>query len=186
MGRRGLHDEGSTLLQERLKGKIDVDFDTARRLFTLHLRAASEGLTGCGDQMARSCRAPLCSPAPSIPCAAPMAAAMMRHLYGRFVYVDSAGARAGELDPMAVEVMDEIGIEIGKPQAQALRGSGRRLLRPDRHAVAGGPSQGDGADPHAGRRRGILADAWTPPPSKAPASSGSTPIAPCATNCKPA
>ena len=35
MGRRGLHNEGSTLLQTRLKGKIDVDFDTARRLFTL-------------------------------------------------------------------------------------------------------------------------------------------------------
>lgn len=35
MGRRGLHNEGSTLLQERLKGKIEVDFDTARRLFTL-------------------------------------------------------------------------------------------------------------------------------------------------------
>ncbi|MDQ0324984.1 uncharacterized protein (UPF0262 family) [Rhodopseudomonas julia] len=35
MGRRGVHDEGSRLLQERLKGKIEVDFDTARRLFTL-------------------------------------------------------------------------------------------------------------------------------------------------------
>jgi len=35
MGRRGLHDEGSALLRERLKDKIDVDFDTARRLFTL-------------------------------------------------------------------------------------------------------------------------------------------------------
>ena len=35
MGRRGLHDEGSKLLKERLDGKIDVDFDTARRLFTL-------------------------------------------------------------------------------------------------------------------------------------------------------
>ena len=42
----------------------------------------------------------------------PMAAALMRHLYGRFVYVDSVGARVGEPDPMAVEVMDEIGIEI--------------------------------------------------------------------------
>jgi uncharacterized protein (UPF0262 family) len=42
MGRRGLHNEGSELLRERLKGKIEVDFDTARRLFTLicvlHLR----------------------------------------------------------------------------------------------------------------------------------------------------
>ena len=35
MGRRGLHDEGSQLLCERLDGKIEVDFDTARRLFTL-------------------------------------------------------------------------------------------------------------------------------------------------------
>jgi len=35
MGRRGLHDEGSRLLAERLEGKIEVDFDTARRLFTL-------------------------------------------------------------------------------------------------------------------------------------------------------
>jgi len=44
----------------------------------------------------------------------PMAAAIMRHLFGKFVYVESAGARAGELDPFAVEVMDEIGIEIGR------------------------------------------------------------------------
>lgn len=35
MGRRGLHDEGSQLLRERLTGKIAVDHDTARRLFTL-------------------------------------------------------------------------------------------------------------------------------------------------------
>jgi len=35
MGRRGLHNEGSELLRERLKGKLEVDFDTARRLFTL-------------------------------------------------------------------------------------------------------------------------------------------------------
>jgi uncharacterized protein (UPF0262 family) len=35
MGRRGLHDEGSRTLLERLSGKITVDIDTARRLFTL-------------------------------------------------------------------------------------------------------------------------------------------------------
>lgn len=35
MGRRGLHNEGSQTLMDRLAGKIDVDFDTARRLFTL-------------------------------------------------------------------------------------------------------------------------------------------------------
>ncbi len=35
MGRRGLHNEGSQTLMDRLSGKIEVDFDTARRLFTL-------------------------------------------------------------------------------------------------------------------------------------------------------
>jgi len=35
MGRRGLHNEGSALLRERLDGKIDIDHETARRLFTL-------------------------------------------------------------------------------------------------------------------------------------------------------
>lgn len=43
MGRRGLHNEGSVILRERLADKIDIDHDTARRLFTLlcvlHLKA---------------------------------------------------------------------------------------------------------------------------------------------------
>ena len=43
MARRGLHNEASEMLKDRLEGKIDVDFDTARRLFTLicvlHIRS---------------------------------------------------------------------------------------------------------------------------------------------------
>jgi uncharacterized protein (UPF0262 family) len=43
MGRRGLHNDGSELLRERLEGKIELDINTARRLFTLlcvlHIRA---------------------------------------------------------------------------------------------------------------------------------------------------
>ena len=35
MGRRGLHNEGSEKLRERLAGKVEIDFPTARRLFTL-------------------------------------------------------------------------------------------------------------------------------------------------------
>ncbi len=35
MGRRGLHNEGSDKLRERLAGKVELDHDTARRLFTL-------------------------------------------------------------------------------------------------------------------------------------------------------
>ncbi|MBV9331551.1 MAG: low molecular weight phosphatase family protein [Alphaproteobacteria bacterium] len=43
-----------------------------------------------------------------------MAAAIMRHLLGKVVYVESAGVRAGELDAFAIEAMEEIGIEIGQ------------------------------------------------------------------------
>jgi uncharacterized protein (UPF0262 family) len=35
MGRRAIHNDGSRILQERLKGKVSIDIDTARRLFTL-------------------------------------------------------------------------------------------------------------------------------------------------------
>lgn len=38
----------------------------------------------------------------------------MKHLHGHKIYVDSVGARQGEIDGFAIEVMDEIGIEIAK------------------------------------------------------------------------
>ncbi len=44
----------------------------------------------------------------------PMAAGLMRHLYGQIVYTESIGVRAGELDPFAVSVMEEIGIDISE------------------------------------------------------------------------
>lgn len=42
----------------------------------------------------------------------PMAEGILKHLHGHRVYVDSAGARAGEMDGFAIEVMDEIGIDL--------------------------------------------------------------------------
>jgi protein-tyrosine-phosphatase len=44
----------------------------------------------------------------------PMAAAMLRQMLGRSIYVGSAGVRKGELDPFAVAVMDEIGLDISR------------------------------------------------------------------------
>jgi len=35
MGRKGLHDEAAELLRQRLDGKVEIDFSTARRIFTL-------------------------------------------------------------------------------------------------------------------------------------------------------
>jgi protein-tyrosine-phosphatase len=50
----------------------------------------------------------------------PMAAAMLRHLGGRGVYVESAGVRAGEPDPFAAAVMDEIGIDVRQHEPRTL------------------------------------------------------------------
>ena len=47
-----------------------------------------------------------------------MAAAIMRHFYGRKVYVASCGVRPGTADPFVTTVMDEIGIDIGKHRPQ--------------------------------------------------------------------
>jgi protein-tyrosine-phosphatase len=44
----------------------------------------------------------------------PMAEALLKHLHGRHIYVDSVGVRTEEIDPFAVAVMDEIGIDISK------------------------------------------------------------------------
>jgi protein-tyrosine-phosphatase len=42
----------------------------------------------------------------------PMAAALLKHLYGKSIYVASCGVQKGELDPFAVAVLDEIGIDM--------------------------------------------------------------------------
>jgi protein-tyrosine-phosphatase len=42
----------------------------------------------------------------------PMAEAIFKHLFGKFSYVDSAGVKKSELDPLAVEALGEIGIDV--------------------------------------------------------------------------
>jgi protein-tyrosine-phosphatase len=44
----------------------------------------------------------------------PMAAALFGQIFGRAIYVGSAGVRKGELDPFAVAIMDEIGLDISR------------------------------------------------------------------------
>jgi protein-tyrosine-phosphatase len=50
----------------------------------------------------------------------PMAAAILRHLSGRRVYVESAGVRAGSHDPFVDAVMNEIGIDLGRHAPRTL------------------------------------------------------------------
>ena len=44
----------------------------------------------------------------------PMAMALLRHLYGKRIYVGSAGVKEGEPDPFAIAAMEEIGLDIAK------------------------------------------------------------------------
>ena len=44
----------------------------------------------------------------------PMAAALFAQMFGRAIYVGSAGVRKGELDPFAAAVMEEIGLDISR------------------------------------------------------------------------
>lgn len=48
-----------------------------------------------------------------------MAEAILKHYRGHSIYVDSVGVRVQEIDPFAVAVMDEIGIDIGRHRAKS-------------------------------------------------------------------
>lgn len=48
----------------------------------------------------------------------PMAEALLKHLHGRRIYVDSAGVREGELDSFAVAVLAEIGVDLARHRAK--------------------------------------------------------------------
>lgn len=50
----------------------------------------------------------------------PMAEAIARHFFGKSIYVQSAGARKGEVDPFMVSVLDEIGIDASRHRPRTL------------------------------------------------------------------
>jgi protein-tyrosine-phosphatase len=50
----------------------------------------------------------------------PMAEAILKSLHGTRLFVDSAGVRRGELDPLAVEALDEIGIDLSRHRPKTL------------------------------------------------------------------
>jgi protein-tyrosine-phosphatase len=49
----------------------------------------------------------------------PMAEALLKRMHGTRIYVDSVGLRAGEIDPFAVIVMDEIGLDLARHRAKS-------------------------------------------------------------------
>jgi protein-tyrosine-phosphatase len=116
MGRRAVHNEGADLLIQRLEGKVAVDQDTARRLFTLIyvLRMAGSSampsaptprvLFVCTRNSVRS----------------PMAEALLARLRQDSARVGSAGILSDQVDPLAAAVMAEIGVDLTRHRSCAL------------------------------------------------------------------
>jgi len=109
MARRGLHNDAAELLRTRLDNKLEMDLNTARRLFTLI----------CAVQPFASRIDERDSNLPSVlfVCSmnsvrSPIAAALARRFFPGRLIVRSAGVRSGKADGFVEEVMEEIGIDM--------------------------------------------------------------------------
>lgn len=109
MARRGLHNEAAELLRTRLDNKLEIDLNTARRLFTLicavqpYARRIDERVSElptvlfvCSMNSVRS----------------PIAAALARRMFPGRLIARSAGVRSGKADGFVHQVMEEIGIDM--------------------------------------------------------------------------
>ncbi len=109
MARRGLHNDAAELLRTRLDNKLEMDLNTARRLFTLI----------CAVQPFASRIDERDSNLPSVlfVCSmnsvrSPIAAALARRFFPGRLIVRSAGVRSGKADAFVEEVMEEIGVDM--------------------------------------------------------------------------
>jgi uncharacterized protein (UPF0262 family)/protein-tyrosine-phosphatase len=116
MGRRAVHNEGAELLIERLSGKVDIDKNTARRLFTLIYVLSTAGsstmpaapvprvLFVCTRNAVRS----------------PMAEGLLAQRRGSAGRVSSAGLGGDPVDPLAVAAMEEVGVDLKQHHSHML------------------------------------------------------------------
>ena len=109
MARRGLHNEAAELLRTRLDNKLEMDLNTARRLFTLV--CAVQPFASRIDERESNLPTVLfvCS---MNSVRSPIAAALARRFFPGRLIVRSAGVRSGKADGFVHEVMEEIGIDM--------------------------------------------------------------------------
>jgi protein-tyrosine-phosphatase len=116
MGRRAVHNEGAELLIQRLAGKVEIDQDTARRLFTLIYVLHTAGSTAM--QAAPTPRVLFVCTRNAV--RSPMAEALLAKRRGDSARVRSAGIAGDPIDPLAAAVMAEIEIDVAHHQSAAL------------------------------------------------------------------
>ena len=152
MGRRGLHNDGSRVHDgpsrrqggDRLRHRplVHADLPCIGRADARMGGTRLRPLRVCGLNAVRS----------------PMAG-LARRLFGKSIYIRSAGVERGELDPFSVKVMEGgVGLDIGRHHRPRTveEIEDDNFVRPDHHAGAGSPPQGPRHDPDARRRRRIL------------------------------
>lgn len=115
MGRRAVHNEGAELLTQRLEGKVAIDRDTARRLFTLIYVLHTAGT------------ATMAAPLPRVlfvctrnAVRSPMAEGLLALRRGDAGRVFSAGMFGDPVDPLAAAVMAEVGVDLSAHKGNAL------------------------------------------------------------------
>jgi uncharacterized protein (UPF0262 family)/protein-tyrosine-phosphatase len=109
MARRALHNEAAELLRSRLENKLDMDLNTARRLFTL--------ICAVQPYAARIDERESNLPSVLFVCSmnsvrSPIAAALARKFFAGRITARSAGVQSGKADGFVHEVMEEIGIDM--------------------------------------------------------------------------
>jgi len=109
MARRGLHNEAAELLRTRLDNKLEIDLNTARRLFTLI--CAVQPYAARIDE--RESKLPtilfVCS---MNSVRSPIAAALARKFFPGRLIARSAGVQSGKADEFVHQVMEEIGVDM--------------------------------------------------------------------------
>ncbi|MEQ1768990.1 MAG: UPF0262 family protein [Devosia sp.] len=109
MARRGLHNDAAELLRTRLDNKLDIDLNTARRLFTL--------ICAVQPYASRIDERESTLPTVLFVCSmnsvrSPIAAALARRFFPGRLIARSAGVRSGKADGFVHQVMEEIGIDM--------------------------------------------------------------------------
>lgn len=109
MGRRGLHNDAAQLLRDRLGNKLEMDMDTARRLFTL-LCAIQPYATRIDERDSQLPTILFVCSMNSV--RSPIAAALARYVFPGKLISRSAGARSGKADGFVHAAMEELGIDM--------------------------------------------------------------------------